>query len=143
MLKDEKEYNKGLKFTTVKTTVGAIIEKDGKILLTKRNCYPEKGKWSLAGGHINIGETALEAIIREIKEETNLNLIKPKFFKYYDEFLVNYKIHSILLVFTGTATGKEKFNEEVQDMKWFTLDEIKNMKLAFYHKKIIMEYFKK
>ncbi|TAL47058.1 NUDIX hydrolase, partial [archaeon] len=53
-------------------TVGAIIEKDGKILFTKRNHEPFKGKWALPGGHVEQNETVEDAVVREIKEETNL-----------------------------------------------------------------------
>lgn len=62
-----------------RVTCGAIIEKKGKILLTKRNVEPYKNYWCLPGGHIEWGEKAEEAIRREVKEETGLDF-KPKFF---------------------------------------------------------------
>ena len=57
-------YTKDGKHKVVKTTVGAIIEGDGKILLTKRNIEPFKGYWCLPGGHIEYFEPAKDAIIR-------------------------------------------------------------------------------
>lgn len=126
-------------FETVIATTCAIIQKGNKILLTKRNIFPEKGKWCLPGGHIGIGETASKSLKREVKEETGLELKKAKFIKYYDEFLPKLKTSAILLVFTGEIKGKEKTNNEVIEMKWFTKDEINNLDIAFYHKNIIIE----
>ena len=63
----------------MKNTVGAIIIKDNKILLAKRGHSPFKNHWTLSGGHIDKEETAKQAVIREVKEETNLD-IKPVFF---------------------------------------------------------------
>ncbi len=54
-------------------TVGAlIVNKEGKILLTKSHKWFDK--YTLPGGHIEVGETMKEAIIREVKEETGLDV---------------------------------------------------------------------
>ncbi len=54
-------------------TVGAlIVNKEGKILLTKSHKWFDK--YTLPGGHIEVGETMKEAIIREVKEETGGNI---------------------------------------------------------------------
>lgn len=135
-----KKFNK-LKFPIVKATVGAIIEKNSRILLTKRNVRPDKGKWCLPGGHIDIGETAVNTIRREAKEETGLKVKNIKFFKYYDEYLPKLKIHSIVLIFHGKPRGKEKINKEVIEQKWFSQKEIKKLKLAFIHNKVLNEFF--
>ncbi|MCK4428766.1 MAG: NUDIX domain-containing protein [Candidatus Aenigmarchaeota archaeon] len=122
----------------VKTTVGAIIERDGKILLTKRNVKPFKGCWCIPGGHIEENETAAEAVRREVKEEVGLDF-EPIFFKYFDEILPEIKWHAIVLVFKGKFSGEVKTNEEVSEYKWVSLEESKNLKLAF-RLKDILEY---
>lgn len=61
----------------IKTAVYAIIEKEGKILLLKRsNTGWMDGKYTLPSGHIEEGETPLETVIREIKEEAGVTVKK-------------------------------------------------------------------
>ncbi len=54
--------------------VGAMIFKDHRILLVKRGQPPAFGKWSIPGGVIQLGETVEEAVIREAREETGLEV---------------------------------------------------------------------
>ena len=54
--------------------VGGIIEKDGKILLVqekKKSCY---GKWNIPAGHLEPNESIMHGAIREIKEETGMEI---------------------------------------------------------------------
>jgi 8-oxo-dGTP diphosphatase len=130
----------------VKTTVGAIItdtsQKPVRILLTKRNIEPFKGLWCLPGGHIDSDEKASDAVKREVFEETGMNF-NGSFFKYFDEIIPEYNIQAVVLIFEGTATGELKIQElEVQEAKWFSVSEIQSIELAFYHKNIVLTFFK-
>src|SRR5260370_18836090 len=55
--------------------VGAILTDGGRILLIRRGHEPEKGRWSLPGGRIEPGETDQQALVREVREETGLEVI--------------------------------------------------------------------
>ena len=133
-------YSADHKFKAVKTTVGAIIEKDGKILLTKRNIEPYKGDWCLPGGHIEYFEPAKNAVIREVKEETGLDF-DGKFVGYIDEIIPEINWHIEFLVFKGTAAGKEKKCEvEVQEIKWFSKEDALKLRLAFKHLDALKKY---
>ena len=128
---------------TVKTTVGCIIEKDGKILLALRNHEPFKDHWCLPGGHIDFGEEPIETVVREVKEETGLD-IKPKFFGFYNEFHKDINWHAVVLVFYAKAEGEiKKCDKEVKEIKLFEKEEISKLKLAFVHGKVLEDYFKK
>lgn len=128
---------------TVKTTVGCVIEREGKILLALRNNEPFKDYWCMPGGHIDFGETPEEAVKREVKEETGLD-IEPKFLDYYNEFHEDIGWHAVVLVFYTGAEGEIKKDEkEVKEIGWFSEEQIFNLKLAFEHKKILEDYFKK
>jgi len=59
-------------------TLAFLTNKD-QILMLKRNNPPNKGKWNGVGGRIEVGETPLESVLREVQEETGLFLKKMVF----------------------------------------------------------------
>ena len=129
-----------------KSTVAAIITQAERnsdiILLSRRSIPPFKGQWCLPGGHIDQYETSLEAVIREVKEETGLDY-QPDFFNYFDEIIPKKNIHAVVLVYCGV--GKGLLNpqvDEVSDLKWFALNKTLSLDLAFKHNEII-EAFRK
>jgi len=54
--------------------VGAIVVKDGQVLLVRRGQPPSEGLWAIPGGRVELGETLQEAAEREIREETGLTI---------------------------------------------------------------------
>ncbi len=59
----------------------AVIRNDGKILITQRSMFDKLAlKWEFPGGKIEAGETAEECLVREIKEELNIDIKIDKFF---------------------------------------------------------------
>lgn len=127
-----------------KSTVGAIIYKiqDGKcmILLTKRNIEPFRDLWCLPGGHIEEYENSYDAVIREVKEETNMDF-SPEFFYYVDEIFPEKNIHNVALMFCGKATNKPKADpKEVSDIKWCTIEEALKINLAFAHNDVVRQF---
>ena len=54
--------------------VGAVIVQDGKVLLVKRKYEPLAGQWSLPGGAVEVGETLEACLVREMREETGLEV---------------------------------------------------------------------
>ena len=124
-----------------KATAGAIIYRKNngspEIFLTKRNINPFKDYWCLPGGHIDQFETAEKAVIREVKEETNLDF-DPHFLFYLDEIFPEMDLHNVVMMFHGKATGiPEADPGEVSDSGWFLLDEALKMDLAFEHQKAL------
>ncbi len=55
--------------------VGAVIKDDaGRLLLIKRGHEPAAGRWSIPGGRIEAGESDVDALVREVREETGLEV---------------------------------------------------------------------
>ena len=54
--------------------VGGIVVHDGKVLVVRRGHEPLKGRWSIPGGLVEVGESLQQAVRREIKEETGLDV---------------------------------------------------------------------
>src|SRR5262245_31985084 len=126
--------------TTVAAIITATIDGQEQILLTRRAGNPFKGQWCLPGGHIDPYESARDAMIREVKEETGLDFV-PNFLMYFDEIIPERTIHAVVLVFTGAGTGELRAEpDEVTEIGWFTLDVARSMPLAFTHNEILDAY---
>jgi 8-oxo-dGTP diphosphatase len=54
--------------------VGAVVVDDGRVLLVQRGREPLKGKWSLPGGMLEVGESLQQGVVREVEEETGLRV---------------------------------------------------------------------
>ena len=54
--------------------VGGVVISDGRALLIRRGSEPLKGEWSIPGGTLEVGETLVEGIVRELREETGLEV---------------------------------------------------------------------
>ena len=64
--------------------VGAIVFKGNDVLLIKRGRPPGKGDWSLPGGAVELGESAKAALVREVREETGLEVVPKKLIAVVD-----------------------------------------------------------
>jgi 8-oxo-dGTP diphosphatase len=54
--------------------VGAVIVDDGRVLLVRRGTEPMLGKWTLPGGMLEVGESLMAGVVREVREETGLTV---------------------------------------------------------------------
>jgi len=113
--------------------VSAAIIRDGRVLVTQRARGPGIGIWSMPGGVVEAGETLTEALIREIKEETDLT-IEPVTLAGHREVVVRDRDgralrHFVILCFASRLiAGEPKLNEELSDARWLKLEELSALK---------------
>ena len=115
---------------------------EGKYLLVRRNPkkYPEVGaKWDIVGGRIDPGAPLLDNLKREIKEETNLDLVAaPRLVGAQDILRIEGR-HVVRLSYAADIEGKPEIGEESEEYKWFTLAEMKSLtekELDIYFKEL-------
>jgi 8-oxo-dGTP pyrophosphatase MutT (NUDIX family) len=125
-----------LVFTQTYGCAGAIIEKEGKFLLVKEaNKGVDTGKWNHPGGWIEVGESPIKTVIREIEEETGYkftptgvlgiySLVREDFVRFGKEVR-----HPIKIIFTGSISEKRNENlaDDISEIGWFTAEEIERM----------------
>jgi|Deesub1362A_J573_1020465.scaffolds.fasta_scaffold00350_11 8-oxo-dGTP diphosphatase len=121
-------------------TVDIIIERDDKVLLIKRKNSPFKGQWAIPGGFVECGETTEEAAIREAKEETGLDVKVESLLGVYSDPSRDPRGHVVSICYIAKAKGKEKSGSDAEDARFFNIEEISNLKLAFDHGKILEDY---
>lgn len=122
------------------TTVDAIIEIDGGIVLIERS-NPPFGL-ALPGGFVDYGESLEDAVTREAKEETGLDLEDLRQFHTYSEPGRDPRFHTIATVFITQAKGEPKAGDDAAALRVVKIDEIKNLDFAFDHKKILEDYLR-
>lgn len=132
----------------VKVGVGAILIKDGKLLLGLRNPDSKKadselhgeGTWTMPGGGVEFGESLEDTIRREVYEECGIKVYKTKFVSLSVERV--HDAHFITLGFLCEQfSGEPEIREEdIVEWKWFELNKLpKNLFIAT--KNILNNYF--
>lgn len=125
-------------------TAVAIVEfADRRILLIKRRTVPFKGYWALPGGRVETGESVEEAVVREVKEETGLDIeIIRKIGEYREKGFkdgVEYD-YTPACFLTKPIGGEIRTQEsEIEQIKLVKLEETPR-KLAFVHSRMIRDY---
>ena len=120
-----------------------ITDESGKVLILKRsNTIQEDGKWCLPGGNIEYGETADEAVVREIKQETSLNCTDTNFLFFLESLpSEESELHYVNFVYQCSAEGKVKLNYESSDYAWINLAGLPDYNIAFKNDEILSRYW--
>lgn len=124
-------------------TVGALIFSfDGKIFLMKSHKW--RNKYVVPGGHIELGEKAVDALKREIKEETGLDIYDIEFLLLQEHIFDSTfwkRKHFIFLDYVCKTDSKEvKLNSEGQEYVWVSIEKALKLQLEPYTRKAIKRY---
>jgi len=87
--------------------LAAVRDPQGRVLFVAQQSGPFGGNWLLPGGGVEPGESALDAVVREIREETGLTLRNPRFTGLYElrGSWAQGDYHLMMLAFRGEAAG--------------------------------------
>jgi 8-oxo-dGTP diphosphatase len=124
--------------------VGAVIICKGKILLEKRKGEPGRGKWSIPGGLVELGESAEQTVIREVKEETNLEVEEPKLIDVVNNITLDgnnkIKYHFVIVdYFVKLKGGTLEAADDAEELRWVTFDKVEDYDLT----KSFREFFQR
>jgi 8-oxo-dGTP diphosphatase len=112
--------------------VSAAIMRDGRILVVRRARPPANGLFTLPGGVVEVGETLVEAVEREVREETGL-AIEPLALAGFREAVVRdaqdrVERHFVILCFAARwSAGEPVLNEELSEARWLDPAELASL----------------
>ena len=103
--------------------VGAIVLKDGALLLVRRDREPALGRWSLPGGRVEPGELLVDAVRREVKEETGLDV---EVGDRAGVFEVIGDAHYVVIDYFATCQAEQAVSAgtDAADVRWVPVDRL-------------------
>ncbi|WP_163323929.1 NUDIX domain-containing protein [Draconibacterium mangrovi] len=134
------------KYPRAALTVDAIVyvksEPTTFVLLIERGREPYKNKWALPGGFVDLDETLEKACIRELEEETGLQVEKMQQFRAYDAINRDPRHRTISVVYSVEIEDQKPVigSDDAAQAKWFPINDLP--KLAFDHAEILADFFK-
>ncbi len=114
-------------FQGPKVAAGVVIARDGAILLNQRDIDPGLGKWGLPAGYVDLGECVEEAAIREVREETGLEVRLDGLLGVY----TNLERGVVLVIYCASVTGGELIaGHETRAVGFFPPDALPELAFA-------------
>lgn len=109
----------------------------GIVLIERKN---DPQGLALPGGFVDVGESVEDALIREMKEETNLDVKITGLLGVYSDPKRDPRFHTASVVFIARAQGRPKGGDDAKEAKVYTLHEIPIDHLVFDHQSIVNNY---
>lgn len=134
-------------FQNVAAASGALIERDGKLLVLRRGKEPGKGKLGFPGGFVDAGESLEHSVIREIAEEVGLQAYAPRYLcsgsneYWYQE--IQYFTSDVFFICSVKPGEPVLCPTEVAGVEWRTPAELLSESFAFEsHREALQAYIK-
>jgi 8-oxo-dGTP diphosphatase len=113
----------------------AVIVRADQVLLVRRKNEPDAGLWGFPGGHVDLGETALSAAARELKEETSVIGRPVRYLTNVDVIIRDgsgfVTFHFLLAaVLCEYFSGEPKANDDVSEAAWVPIDDVLSRKIS-------------
>ena len=126
---------------------GALVYKGAKVLLIKRKYPPNEGRWALPGGLVELGERVQDAVLREVKEETGLEVALEGLMDvgtdiHLDE-MSKPRYHYVLVDYLARPIGgRVKLNAESLAFGWFTYEQAKMLDMSDGTRDVLALHFR-
>jgi 8-oxo-dGTP diphosphatase len=123
--------------------VGAVVVRDGQALIIKRAHEPRKGEWSLPGGLLELGESLQDAVRREIKEETSLDItvgpVIETFDRVHRDEAGKIRYHFVIVDFVCWPNGGQAIpGSDADGVAWVTESDIDEYKVNAHARAVIL-----
>jgi 8-oxo-dGTP diphosphatase len=107
----------------------AITFREGKVLLVRRAHEPSKGRWSVPGGMIELGETLRDAAQRELREECGIEVEVDRVIDAADNVVLDeggrIRFHYVVIyLLARNSRGDARPNSDASEIRWVGLDEL-------------------
>jgi ADP-ribose pyrophosphatase len=118
-----------------RVAVGAVVFKDGCVLLVRRGQPPGEDLWAIPGGNVEIGETLQEAAEREIMEETGVQIRASKPIYTFDvidrDAAGKIRFHYVIVDLAADyVQGEPSPGDDAVEARWVSAEEIRNLKVS-------------
>jgi mutator protein MutT len=115
--------------------VGAVIFDGDRVLLVKRGREPLKGQWSLPGGAVDVGETLEQAVAREVKEETGLDVrvgpVVEVVDRIHHDASGRVEYHFVIVDYLCRVVGgRAVAGSDADDVRWVAPDNLASCSVA-------------
>ncbi|MEM3399623.1 MAG: NUDIX hydrolase [Candidatus Micrarchaeia archaeon] len=122
--------------------VDAIIVDGERVVLVRRKNPPFAGKWALPGGFVEYGETCEKACIREVKEETGLDVEILDLVGVFSDPARDPRGHTVSVAYQCRKSGgRLKGSDDATEARWFDIKDLPE--LAFDHELIMRGFLEK
>jgi mutator protein MutT len=110
--------------------VGAVVVDHDRLLMVRRGRGPAAGRWSVPGGRVEAGETLVEAVTRELREETGIDGVCGRLLGWVERF--EDEGHFVILDFEVTLVGGDQpvAGDDAAEAAWVDLHEVTDLELA-------------
>lgn len=130
--------------------VGGVVVRRGRVLLVRRGGEPLKGQWSIPGGMVELGEELTEAVVRELKEETGLEVEPLEVLTVFDRIHRKgrrVKYHFVIVDYAcRLKRGRLRPASDVLDARWVRREDLPQYDLTERATSVVVQafdYFKK
>ena len=126
--------------------VGVVVLRGNEVLLIQRGKAPNKGQWNIPGGKQLLGETIVQAVHRELLEETSVKIKQPALLDVVDVIMPDDKgeiqYHYTLVDYQAEwLSGECRSGDDADAVKWVHFDELNSVELLEITREIILKAF--
>lgn len=122
----------------------AVVIREGQILMIKRSNEPNKGKWSIPGGRVELGETVYEAAQREVFEECNIEIEISRLLSVGNNIIRDnegrVKYHYVLIDLLGEyKSGEIAAQSDAEEYRWVKIEELAGLDMTPQLRTLLMQ----